>query len=41
MPPSAEKNLSGLQLIDSELLDLAEKQRKRSKRAGSIGTYDL
>ena len=39
--PSGEKNLSGLQLIDSELLDLAEKQRKRSKRAGSIGTYDL
>ena len=36
-----DANLSNLQLIDSELLDLAEKQRKRSKRAGSIGTYDL
>ena len=36
-----DTNLSNLQLIDSELLDLAEKQRKRSKRAGSIGTYDL
>ena len=36
-----KNNLSGLQLIDSELLDLAEKQRKRSKRSGSIGTYDL
>mgnify|MGYP007000088122 CR=1 len=28
-----DANLSNLQLIDSELLDLAEKQRKRSKRA--------
>ena len=38
---SQEKSMSNLQLIDSELLDLAEKQRKRSKRAGSIGAYDL
>jgi len=32
---------SNLQLVDVELLDLAEKQRKRAKRAGSIGQYDL
>jgi hypothetical protein len=35
------KKSSNLQLVDVELLDLAEKQRKRSKRAGSIGEYDL
>ncbi|MAR94370.1 MAG: hypothetical protein CMA45_04780 [Euryarchaeota archaeon] len=37
----ATKKDSNLQLIDVELLDLAEKQRKRAKRAGSIGQYDL
>lgn len=36
-----QKKTSNLQLVDVELLDLAEKQRKRSKRAGSIGEYDL
>jgi len=35
------KKSSNLELVDVELLDLAEKQRKRSKRAGSIGEYDL
>ena len=35
------KKDSNLQMIDVELLDLAEKQRKRAKRAGSIGQYDL
>lgn len=37
----AAKKESNLQMIDVELLDLAEKQRKRAKRAGSIGQYDL
>jgi len=37
----ATKKDPNLQLIDVELLDLAEKQRKRAKRAGSIGQYDL
>ena len=35
------KKTSNLQLVDVELLDLAEKQRKRAKRAGSIGEFDL
>lgn len=37
----AAKKESNLQMVDVELLDLAEKQRKRAKRAGSIGQYDL
>lgn len=32
---------SNLRLIDTELLNLAEKQRKRSKRAGTSGSLDL
>lgn len=32
---------SNLRLIDSELLNLVEKQRKRQKRAGSTGKMDL
>ena len=32
---------SNLRLIDTELLALAEKQRKRQKRAGSTGQHDL
>ena len=32
---------SNLRLIDTELLSLAEKQRKRQKRSGSTGQHDL
>ncbi len=32
---------SNLRLIDTELLTLAEKQRKRQKRSGSTGQHDL
>ena len=32
---------STLRLIDTQMLELLEKQRKRSKRSGSIGKYDL
>jgi hypothetical protein len=34
-------NKSNLRLIDTQMLELIEKQRKRSKRSGSIGKYDL
>ena len=32
---------SNLRMIDTQMLELMEKQRKRSKRSGSIGKYDL
>ena len=32
---------SNLRMIDTQMLELIEKQRKRSKRSGSIGKYDL
>jgi hypothetical protein len=38
---SKADNKSNLRLIDTQMLDLIEKQRKRSKRSGSIGKYDL
>ncbi|RZD43898.1 MAG: hypothetical protein CXT70_00540 [Methanobacteriota archaeon] len=34
-------NKSNLRMIDTQMLELIEKQRKRSKRSGSIGKYDL
>ena len=34
-------NKTGLQLIDPTMIELAEKQKKRSKRAGSTGEMDL
>lgn len=37
----AMDNKSNLRMIDTQMLDLIEKQRKRSKRSGSIGQYDL
>ncbi len=33
--------LSNLQMVDVEMLDLAEKQRKRAKRSGTSGEFDL
>ena len=38
---TTETPQSNLRLIDSELLNLAEKQRKRQKRSGSTGEMDL
>jgi hypothetical protein len=38
---TATTSRSTLRLIDTELLTLVEKQRKRQKRAGSIGQHDL
>jgi len=34
-------NLSDVRVVDVELLDLAEKQRKRAKRSGTTGKFDL
>ena len=39
--PDESQSRSTLRLIDTELLTLAEKQRKRKKRAGSSGEMDL
>ena len=36
-----EDNKTKLKMIDIEMLDLVEKQRKRAKRAGTTGEYDL
>lgn len=38
---SSSSNKSNLRLIDTELLALAEKQKKRQKRAGASGDMDL
>ena len=36
-----QDNKTKLKMIDIEMLDLVEKQRKRAKRAGTSGQYDL
>ena len=36
-----QDNKSRLKMIDIEMLDLVEKQRKRAKRTGTSGQYDL
>ena len=36
-----QDNKAKLKMIDVEMLDLVEKQRKRAKRAGTTGEYDL
>ena len=38
---TSKENNAPLKLIDVELLELAEKQRKRSKRAGTSAEFDL
>ena len=36
-----QDNKAKLKMIDVEMLDLVEKQRKRAKRAGTSAQYDL